>query len=368
LLALLLGIIIWTQAAPLPGDNSRLALTTGLSRVAFLLFTGFLLLALARQAKSALLCFAPLLLILTAWADVFTHEPPQNPTVPPWIFEPNLSREKLALNPQPELGGSRAMVSPFAAHWFVKFAASNAQDNFLAKRLGYCANCNVLDAVPKVDGFFSLTPRECDAVLSLFYTTTNASYPGIEAFMGVSQTTASGNTLYGWQARTNFLPLVTVGQQPVFADDASALAGMTQAGFDGGKIVFLPPEAKPLVSASNFARAKILTAKFDTRTVDIEAEADAPSLLVVAQTFYHNWEAHVDGVPAPLLRANVTFQAVEIPAGKHQIHLAYNDPLFQVGAGISLCMAFNCLFGLGLMTIRRHARPKPVIEDGDSLF
>jgi hypothetical protein len=250
----------------------------------------------------------------------------------------------------------------------VKFAASDAKDNFLAKRLGYCANCNVLDAVPKVDGFFSLTPRECDAVLSLFYTTTNATYPGLEAFMGVSQFTAPGNTLCGWQARTNFLPLVTAGQQPVFADDTNALAGLTQSGFDGSKIVFLPPETKVFVSATNFSRAKILNAKFDTRTVDIDADADASSLVVIAQTYYHHWSAKVDGVEVPLLRANVAFQAVQIPAGKHQIHLAYNDPAFQIGAAISLCTIFNCLFALGLMFIRRHARPKPVIEGGDSLF
>ena len=367
LFALLLGVIVWTQAAPLPGDNSRLALTTGLSRILFLFFTGIILFVLMKPAPSVWLRFAPLLLILTGWTDVYTHAPPQNPTVPPWIFQPNLSREKLALDPQPELGGSRAMVSPSAAYWFVNFAASDAKDNFLAKRLGYCANCNVLDAVPKVDGFFSLTPRESDAVLSLFYTTTNASYPGLEAFMGVSQITAS-DALYRWQARTNFLPLVTSGQQPVFTDDTNALAGLTQAGFDGSKIVFLPPEAKTLVSATNFSRAKILDAKFGTRTVDIEAAAGAPSLVVIAQTYYHNWSAKVDGGEVPLLRANVAFQAVQIPAGRHRIHLAYNDPAFQVGAAISVCTIFNCLFGLGLMTIRRHARPKPVIEDGDSMF
>jgi hypothetical protein len=367
LLVLLFGVMVWTQIAPLPGDNSRLALTTGLTRVAFLFFTSVILFVLMRPGPSVWIRFGPLLLILTAWTDVFTHAPQQNPTVPPWVYQPGLSREKLALDPQPGLGGSRAMVSPFAAYWHVKFAASNAQENFLVKRLGYCANCNVLDAVPKVDGFFSLTPRESDAVLSLFYTTTNATYPGLESFMGVSQITAS-DALYRWDARTNFLPLATSGQQPVFADDAAALAGLTQAGFDGGKIVFLPPEAKPLISATNFSRAKILAAKFDIRTVDIEAETDAPALVVIAQTYYHYWSAKVDGVEVPLLRANVAFQAVEIPAGRHQVHLAYNDPFFQIGAGISLCTVFNCLFGLGLMTIRRHARPKPVIEDGDSLF
>ncbi len=364
LLALIIVVIVWTQLAPQTGNNSHLALTSGLTRAAFLLLTGLILFALTRTGNSPLLRFMPLLLILVAWMDVFTHEPTQNPTVPPWIFQPDLSREKLALNPQPELGGSRAMVSPMAAHEFVVFAVSDSKNNFLTKRLGYCANCNLLDAVPKVDGFFSLTPRESDAVLSLFYTTTNASYPQLEAFMGVSQITAN-DAIYHWQARTNFLPLVTVGQKPFFLDDTQALAVLTQNNFDGGKMAFLPPEAKATITVSNATTAKILSSKFGNDMVDIEAEADEPSLVVIAQTYYHNWHAEMDGKPAKLLRANVAFQAVEIPAGTHKIHLFYQDRAFEIGAAISICMWVNCFISLLAMFRRRlpPAEPDPEEED-----
>jgi hypothetical protein len=353
LFALLIGILCWTQFAPLPGDNSPATLLNGFSRAAFLVLTGIILFALTRTASSPLLRFAPLALLLVAWADVLTHEPTQNPTVPPWIYQPGLSREKLALQPQPALGGSRAMVSPLAAREFISFAASDPQANFLAKRLGYCANCNVLDAVPKVDGFFSLTPRESDAVLSLFYTTTNASYPRLEAFLGVSQITAP-DAVFHWQARTNFLPLVTAGQKPVFLDDANTLRALTQNDFDGGKMVFLPPEAKSLVTLSNPTTATILNSRFSNDTVDAEVEAAAPALVVVAQTYYHNWHAEVDGRAAPLLRANVAFQAVPVPAGKHQVHLFYEDRAFEIGAAISLCMWANCLISFVIM--RRRTR------------
>lgn len=326
------------------------------------------LFALTRVATLPLLRFAPLLLLLVAWADGLTHQPAQNPTVPPWIYQPDLSRTKLALQPQPALGGSRAMVSPRAAHELVTFAVSDPKNNFLAKRLGYCANCNVLDAVPKVDGFFSLTPRESDAVLALFYTTTNASYPRLEAFLGVSQITAP-DAVYHWQSRSNLLPLVTAGQQPVFLDDTNALSALTRNDFDGGKMVFLPAEEKAFVSASHFTNAKILGTQFANDAVAIEAVADAPALVVIAQTYYHNWTAEVDGQPAHLLRANVAFQAVEIPAGRHQIQLAYHDRAFALGAAIALPTWLNCFIGLGLMFIRRQVTPpKPRLEGGDSQF
>ncbi len=74
--------------------------------------------------------------------------------------------------PQPELGGSRAMLSPTAAVKFSQLIVSDSKDNFLVKRLGCFADCKSLDGVPKVEGFFSLYPaesRELSSVLSGFH-------------------------------------------------------------------------------------------------------------------------------------------------------------------------------------------------------
>jgi hypothetical protein len=196
-----------------------------------------------------------------------------------------------------------------------------------------------------VDGFFSLTPRECDAVQSLFYTTTNASYPGLENFLGVSQSTAPTN-LFAWRAHPDFLPLITAGQKPVFLDDTNALSALTRTDFDGGKIVFLPPAARAFVTISNATDARVTEIRFGTQTVDAEITAAEPALVVVAQTYYHNWRAFVDGRPAVLLRANVAFQAVQIPAGQHQIRLVYQDRAFATGAVVSGTAWLGCLVGL----------------------
>ena len=342
---LLAAILFWAWRFPFPTDDVQATLANGFSRAAFLFLTGAILFILTLKFESRLFHFAPLILILIAWLDVFTHEPAQNPTVPPNVYETNLARADLKMNPQPELGGSRAMVSPAAAIEFIMFASSNPKNNYLAKRAGYCANVNLLDNVPKVDGFFSLTPRENDDVLSYFYRTTNADFPRLEDFMGVSQITAPGE-MFKWQAHTNFLPLVTAGQKPIFLDDEKALQALTQNDFDGGKIVFLPPETKSFATVSNQTSAKILSSEFRNQTMDVEVEAQEPSLVVVAQTYYHNWRAQVDGQSTPLLRANVAFQAVQVPAGKHQLHFFYQDRAFQTGAAISIAAWLGCLLGL----------------------
>jgi hypothetical protein len=357
LFALLGGILLWTQLTPFSGDDTNATLLNGFSRAGFLICTGAILLAMTRQATSPLLRCSPLLLLLVAWADVLTHEPAQNPTVPPWVYDPNLARNKLALNPPPALGGVRAMLSPLTANELTRFGAHDPKTSFLAKRLAYCANANLLDAAPKVDGFFSLTPRESDAVLSLFYATTNASYPALENFLGVAHRTAP-DEFFHWQTRPNYLPLVTAGQSPIFLDDQNALSALTQNDFDSRQVVFLPPETKTVIAITNQTGAKILHSEFGLQSVDIEAEAAAPSLVVVAQTYYHNWQAEVDGAPTPLLRANVAFQAVQIPAGKHAIRIFYHDRAFEIGAAISLCMWVNCGIGL-LLFLRRSLPPTP---------
>ena len=357
LLVSLAGVVACTQLAPAPGDNTALAWTAGLGRVGFLVVAAIILLALKSDKTSRVSGLVALLLLLVAWLDVFTHEPAQNPTVTPAVYQQGLAREKLNLRPKPILGGSRVMVSPAAADKFVHFALANPKDNFLAKRLGFCANCNLFDDMPKVDGFFSLTPRECDLILSAFYTTTNASYPRFEDFMGVSHITSPDSVLQ-WQTRSNFLPLVTGGQMPIFLDDGPALTNMAQDYFDARKVVFLPPELKSAVSVSAPGETRIIKSEFGNDTVDIKAEATAPALIVVAQTYYHNWKAKIDGSPVPLFRANVAFQAIEMPAGKHQIHLFYEDRAFQIGAAISGCMLLNCLVSL-LLIARRSLPPTP---------
>jgi len=345
LLALIAGILFWAWRFPFSTDDVHATLLNGLSRAAFLILTVGLLFVLTCENAPGLRRITPLILIITAWFDVYTHEPAQNPTVPPSVYELNLAREKLAMQPQPALGESRAMVTPAAAMDFIRFALSDPKNNYLAKRLGYCANCNLLDAVPKVDGFFSLMPRESDGLISLLYGTTNANFQKLNDFLGVSQITAP-DEFFHWQARRTFLPLVTAGQKPVFLDGPGTLRALTQPDFEGGKMVFLPPETKSLVTVTNQTAARVLNSKFATQSVDAEVEATEPSLVIVAQTWYHNWRGYVDGRPAPLLRANHAFQAIQVPAGRHSIRLVYEDQAFQFGAAVSICMAVNCFIFL----------------------
>jgi len=341
LLALIAGILFWAWRFPFPDDDVRATLINGLTRAIFLIATGAaLLLLMATRLKLSRI--APLILIFIAWLDVFTHEPTQNPTVSPNIYEPNLVRQKLAMNPQPAPGQSRAMMSPTALFNTYYVTIRIPRTEFLVKRLSYFADCNVLDAVPKVDGFFSLYTLENGNVTDLLYSSLTNNFPHLEDFLSVSQISSSTN-FYSWQPRHTFLPFVTAGQKPIFLDRTNAFNELKQTNFDGSKIVLLPTETKSFVTVTNQTAARVLNSHFENQRVEIEVEAAEPSLVVISQTYYHNWRAFVDGKPVPLIRANYAFQAVQVQAGRHHIELVYKDRAFEIGAAISLSTLLCCL-------------------------
>ena len=79
---------------------------------------------------------------------------------------------------------------------------------------------------------------------------------------------------------------------------------------------------------------------------------------VISQTDYPAWKALVDGRPAILWRANHAFQAVEVPAGQHQIVLVYRDRAFQVGLAL-------CLIAVNTLRHYRGRRTRGPSDDHD---
>jgi membrane protein YfhO len=98
-----------------------------------------------------------------------------------------------------------------------------------------------------------------------------------------------------------------------------------------------------------------ITALRPDRTV-VEATVSAPGHLVLVDTFDPGWRATVDGEPAALLRANVAFQAVPLPAGTHRVELVYR-PRSVIWGGVITTLAVVLALALVLRAAagRRNA-------------
>ncbi len=349
----LMAVIVWFAAKhPQNADNIRVTIESAARSAAFLaMILGCLAWIHRRPERRAQMVLQSSLMVLV-WFDVFTHVPTLSPTIPRRVFDPGQIRDYWKWENQLQPGQSRVMQSQ-SSHFKLDFGAvANRVDDVYGARLTVFDNLNLLDDVPKVDGFYSLYLRQMNDVVDwLYYRATN-DLPKLKDFMNVSHTTSATNEME-WTVRPTFMPLVTGGQQPIFVDDSAALKILLGSGFDGRKAIYLPPEAKTTVHAVGSEDVKITPPKFSAQRIGFQVETPAPAMISVAQAYYHRWHAYVDGAPVRLWRANYAFQALETPAGKHRVELVYEDAMFHAGSLISLAALLGC--GAVWFACRRRA-------------
>ncbi len=140
----------------------------------------------------------------------------------------------------------------------------------------------------------------------------------------------------------------------VIANDGAQLDRMAQPDFDPATLAVAPEPLPPLGPPPAVADPTP-TVHYAANTVTIEAQAAAPALLVLADTYYNGWEAHIDGEPARILRVNYTLRGVVVPPGRHTIAFVYRPWPFIVGGIISLAT----LAALLVAGVRHTARRSP---------
>ncbi len=89
----------------------------------------------------------------------------------------------------------------------------------------------------------------------------------------------------------------------------------------------------------------------------LEVRSTGERLLVVSDTDFPGWEAQLDGVRVPILRAYGDVRALAIPAGVHEVRFAYVASAFRRGALLSLCCALGILAAALLAWRGRRLRP-----------
>jgi uncharacterized membrane protein YfhO len=105
--------------------------------------------------------------------------------------------------------------------------------------------------------------------------------------------------------------------------------------FDPRRELILDPPAPVSGGRPGFrGESRIVERRADR--IRLEVEADGPGYVDVVEGYDKGWKAEVDGRPAPLLRANLLFRAVPIPAGRHGVELRYRPAAIPIGLGLSL--------------------------------
>lgn len=325
----------WTKTAPgsvLPDG----ILNTSMRGV--LLVGALALLAASIRAKMAAGALILAALALVA-VDGRFHTPRQNPTLPSALFKGSHWPEALT---KPKLGDARVFISPQGEEFLTFVSSTNAQRVWEFKRRAEWSSLNLLDRVPKVNGSTTLQTREQRLVEQRIYSMTNRLPAGLLDFLGAAWITSS-NAASEWSPRPAPMPLVSAGQQPAFADDNAALDAMTRGDFSPRQMVWIPTNLRSGVTATNAVGATVANLIAKPHVIEADINTPGPTLAVIAQSYHPAWRATVNGVDVPLLRANVAFQAVAVPAGQNRLQLVYSDFNFRAGASISAATLLACV-------------------------
>jgi hypothetical protein len=231
-------------------------------------------------------------------------------------------------------------------------------------------NLNLLYQVPAVDGFEPMGPRwHHDLIQRLQF---HQHSPGRDKFLakmwGASVILDTDNNPPGYI----YEPAANPGSRAVLAanfvsadDDSQAESIVADTTIDVTKRVvlfkddaraaaeFLGPSAAgtPPDNAEPPGAARIVYD--DGNRAAFETNARVPAILFVADNFFPNFAATVDGKPAPLWRANYSYRAVPVPAGRHRVEFVWRP--YDLYAGLALTVfAVAALAAVSL--IRRKPR------------
>jgi len=157
------------------------------------------------------------------------------------------------------------------------------------------------------------------------------------------------------------LPRVYLAGQAAVLDDARA----QQAVFEpdvlaGGRVILAPsPQALGLEGGAPSRAGACAVRSFHNARIEARCRADRDGVVVFVEQYAEGWTATIDGVAAPLLRANLVCRAVGISAGEHDVILTYQPPGVAAARVISLLGALalgGC--GVAAWTVGRARRAR----------
>ena len=249
--------------------------------------------------------------------------------------------------------GARLYIPKQQEDWlkyvrFMRFDTFESGEDWQNLRAVLLPNTSLLDGIPSVNNFDPLLPGRYVDWLEMLERASPDAHNQMLRLMGIGVVeTLNRRQPYGVQYQRfdgRWLRWINCAR---LASDPSQARWMVLAGeLDFDKVVVL--EGLPALPADDCQKSRLPNEPLDPAQVSIQAaganpnrleihlSATTPAWLVLSDVWYPGWRARVDNEPVQLLRANYLFRALRVPAGEHQISLAYQPLSFWGGAALSL--------------------------------
>jgi hypothetical protein len=143
----------------------------------------------------------------------------------------------------------------------------------------------------------------------------------------------------------------------ISADDELAAIELIQNGtVDHDSEIILETTSigpQPICNREDQAQLQVVTVQENLNIVKVNASS--AGYLVMSDVWYPGWQAFVDGELSKIWRANYLFRAVAVPAGEHEVTIAYQPKVFYGGVAVSSVT----LIGLIALTLIWFTKKKP---------
>jgi hypothetical protein len=125
-----------------------------------------------------------------------------------------------------------------------------------------------------------------------------------------------------------------VPEVQVEPDSARRIALLWSPTFDPAKTAILEEPLLAIGQAGGTGTAVIEGNGDDTLVV--RARSSGPALMTISRTYHPSWQAEIDGVSAPVLRANHALMAVPLSQGDHRVVLRYRPRIVYLAATVTV--------------------------------
>lgn len=148
----------------------------------------------------------------------------------------------------------------------------------------------------------------------------------------------------------------------VTADENRSIALLASGSFDyrNSAVLETPPSpAFPAGSPLPGAASQVTIERYGNDETLLTATMAAAGLVVFSNALHPGWVATVDGKQVPIVRANVNYQAVPVPPGRHTVGFAFRPASARRGAWSALA---GVLFIIGGLARFSPVRPADLLK------
>jgi hypothetical protein len=142
--------------------------------------------------------------------------------------------------------------------------------------------------------------------------------------------------------RTEPAPWARVVPAAIKVDTSQMIPTLVNPRMDYGRLVLLTPDVRlspsPVTSMPEPSRSRATVATWSPgrMSITLDPAPDSTSYLVVAENWYPDWHATVDGAPVQVVRGDWALITVPIPAGARRVELWFQSPGYAAGRAISI--------------------------------